>query len=56
MGIFIIVIGFYLFVIVNSITSIFVEGVRDYAEKDQGKAICFQLDRKEEYTSRIVAL
>merc|ERR1712080_451286 len=54
--IFILFIGFYFFVIVNSITSIFVEGVRDHAEKDQSQAIQDQLQRKEEYMSKIVAL
>jgi len=55
-SIFILFIAFYCFVIVNSITSIFVEGVRDYAEKDQGQVIYDQLQRKEEYMNRIVAL
>lgn len=55
-AIFCFYIGFFLFVIANSVTSIVVDGMREYSEKDQAAVVSDQLARKEEYKQKISKL
>lgn len=55
-AIFCLYIGFFLFVIANSVTSIVVDGMREYSEKDQAAVVSDQLARKEEYKHKIADL
>lgn len=55
-AIFCLYIGFFLFVIANSVTSIVVDGMREYSEKDQAAVVSDQLARKEEYKQKISEL
>lgn len=55
-AIFVVFIAFFSFVVMNSITSIFVEGARDYAERDDSAVIQDQLSRKEEYMTKVTAM
>lgn len=54
--IFCLYIGFFQFVMMNTITSIVIDGMREYAEKDQSAAVNDHLNRKEEYRSKIESL
>merc|ERR1719329_671326 len=49
-------VGFFLFVIANSLTSLFVDSAIQYAERDHHQVIQAQLARKKEYADRIVEL
>jgi len=49
-------IAFFHFLIMNSVTSIFVEGVRHFSEKDRTQIVQQQLERKRDYVESIVEL
>lgn len=49
-------IGVFLFVIMNSLTSLFVDSVMQYAESDEHEMIQDKLMRKAEYMSKLVSL
>jgi len=53
---FIVYIAFFLFVITNCVTSIFVDSVREFSDKDQSQIIAEQIAHKQEYIARIGAL
>merc|ERR1711998_16862 len=49
-------IGFFIFVLTNTITAIFVDSVSNYSAEDESSVIQEQLQRKEEYMAKIAAL
>merc|ERR1719329_1508884 len=49
-------IAFFIFVLMNSVTSIFVDSVTQYSDKDQHQIIQDQLRNKREYMGKIAAL
>lgn len=55
-GIFCLYIGFFHFVIMNTITSIVIDGMREHAERDQSATVNDHLARKEEYKAKIEGL
>merc|ERR1719223_8161 len=55
-AIFLFYVAFFAFVMINTLTSLFVEGVRRYSEKDDNDLINDELIRKGQYVKKIKAL
>lgn len=49
-------VAFFLFVVANAMTSLFVEGARRWSERDHHEVIQNQLQRKDEYRKRVSQL
>merc|ERR1719336_3617742 len=52
---FLLYIAFFLFVIMNTLTSLFVETTILHADRDQAQIIQQELERKEEYVAKLKA-
>merc|ERR1712203_1019215 len=54
--IFVFYIGFFMFVVMNTLTSLFVDATLQYSQKDEDDLIYEQLHQKEEYMHKITGL